>query len=60
MISMPRSRTLLALLVILLVGLLAGPLVFFTHGSVAVPLLLLAFLAGATLFSFAPFFVNRR
>jgi len=60
MISMRGSRTLLALLVILLVALLAGPLVFFAHGSAAVPLLLLAFLAAASLFSFIPLFVNRR
>lgn len=57
---MRHSRTLLALLIITLVALLAGPMVFFTHGSVGVPLLLLAFLVGACLFSFVPLFVNRR
>jgi len=59
MIFMRRSRTLLALLIVLLVALLAGPLAFFTHGSAGVPLLLFAFLAAASLFSFAPLFVNR-
>ncbi|HSI13796.1 MAG TPA: hypothetical protein VK961_17255 [Chthoniobacter sp.] len=57
---MRQSRTLLALLIVTLVALLAGPLVFFSHGSAGVLFLLLAFLAGACLFSCAPLFVNRR